>query len=93
MAKLWLSYSAQSMLAHCRWLMFLIGEMISSMVIVLALKSSMIPNFCAKNEVILGTIILTVLDHIRLGKDSFAISVFEEIQLYSSFTLSLEHPV
>ncbi len=44
MARLWLSFSAWSILAPCRWLMFLIGKMTSSKVIILALKSSMIPN-------------------------------------------------
>ncbi len=39
-----LSFSAQSILCPCRWLMFLIGKVISSTVIALALKSSTIPN-------------------------------------------------
>ncbi len=46
MAKLSFSFSALSSIAPCRWLMFLIGKMISSItVIVLALKSRTIPNY------------------------------------------------
>ncbi len=41
MAKLLFSFSVWSILAPWRWLMFLIGEMISSIIIVLALKSCM----------------------------------------------------
>ncbi len=44
MAKLLFSLSVQSVLAPGRWLMFLIGKMISSIVILLALKSSTIPK-------------------------------------------------
>ncbi len=44
MARLWLCLSARSMLEPCRLLMFLIGKMISSMVIILSLKFKMIPN-------------------------------------------------
>jgi hypothetical protein len=44
MAKLFLRFSMCSMLGLYRRLMFLIDKMTSSMVIVLALKSSMIPN-------------------------------------------------
>ncbi len=47
----------------------------------------------AKNEVILWLIILAILDNIRLYKEPFAIGVFTEIQLYSNFTVSLEHPI
>ena len=38
LAKLLLSFSARSILCPCRWLMFLIGKVISSTVIALALK-------------------------------------------------------
>jgi hypothetical protein len=46
MARLMFNFSAQSILAPCRWLMFLIGKMILSLVFVLALKSSRIPSSC-----------------------------------------------
>jgi hypothetical protein len=44
MARLWLCLNAQRMLEPCRLLMFLIGKMISSMVIILSLKFRMMPN-------------------------------------------------
>ncbi len=44
MARLWLRLSAWRTLEPCRLLMFLIGQMISSMVIILYLKFKMIPN-------------------------------------------------
>jgi hypothetical protein len=44
MARLWLCFNARRMLELCRLLMFLIGIMISSMVIILSLKFKMIPN-------------------------------------------------
>ncbi len=44
-SKLLFSFSAQSILAPCRWLMFHTGKMILSMVIVFALKSSSISLF------------------------------------------------
>ena len=44
LAKELLSITAQSILCPCRFLMFLIGKVISLKVIVLALKSSTIPN-------------------------------------------------
>jgi hypothetical protein len=44
MARLWLCRSTRSMLEPCRLLMFPIGKMISSMVIILSLKFMMIPN-------------------------------------------------
>jgi hypothetical protein len=42
MAKLWLSLSAQRVLEPYRYLMFRIGNLISSMVTILSLKSKMI---------------------------------------------------
>ena len=44
MAKLWLCFNTWRMLAPSRLLMFLIGKMISSMVIILSVKFKMIPN-------------------------------------------------
>ncbi len=45
MARLWLCLNTQRMLEPCRLLMFLIGKMISCMVIILSLKFKMIPNY------------------------------------------------
>ncbi len=96
LAKLLFSLSARSVLEPCSSLMFLIGKVISSMVIVLLLKSSTIPNFhgfITKNEVILRLTVLSVLDYIRFWIVPFAVRVIEEVQLCPSFTLSLECPI
>ncbi len=90
MTKLLFGFSMWSVLLPCRRLMFLIGKMILSMVIILALKSSTIPSsFSTKNEVILQLTILLILNHIRVRIIPSAIRVFKEVKLYPSFTLSL----
>jgi hypothetical protein len=50
-------------------------------------------GFCAQNEAILRPIILLIFDNVRLCKEPFAIRIFNEIQLNSSFTLTLERPI
>ncbi len=66
------------------------------MVIILSLKSKMIPYFfmvLTKNEVILWLIILVILDDIRFCKVPFAIGILKEIQLNFSLMFGLKHPI
>jgi hypothetical protein len=68
--------------------MFYIGNLTSSTVIILSLKSKMIPYFFMvltpmtpiKNKVILWLINLVLLNNIRCQKVPFAIGIFKEIQ-------------
>ncbi len=84
------------LLMPCSRLMFLIGKVISSMLIVLLSKSSTIPNSFMVSLPRMRSywgLLFLLFDHIGFWIVPFAIRVIKEVQLYPSFTLSLEDPI
>ncbi len=77
--------------------MFRIGNLTSSMVIILSLKSKMIPyffhDFDTKNKVILWLINLVIFNDIRCHEVPFANGIFKEVQLNFSLLFGLKPPI
>ncbi len=92
MAKLLFSLSMQSVLAPCSWFIFLIGKMILSMVIVLALKSSTIPYSFMVLVPRMRSYFGLLPFLYSTASFPFSIRVFEQVQLHPSSMLSPEDP-